>query len=213
MVDFGQPGQHFLQHRGRQRKRVAARKNDVVDLGMVGNILKGPAKIAQGLLGRMPHYAAAEAVAAVHGATLCGYQQGGAFILVQHAVALVVLVVAVGVGSGRAHGTGHHQFFGIGKTHAADGVGWIVFINKAQIIAGNIDWMYLCHFAQDSFVLRSEGSVFLQLVDTDNIVGKFLFPIKAFPARFCVHCSGPGLRLDLGCTAIGRDRAAGNLGR
>lgn len=55
----------------------------------------------------MPDYAAAKTVAAMHGAAFCCDQQCSAVILVQHAVALVVLVVAIGVSRGGPHGTGN----------------------------------------------------------------------------------------------------------
>jgi len=199
MRHLGQAGQHFFQHRSGKREGITAGKNDVVNARVLGNVLQRAGKVAQGLLCGMPDNAPAETVAAVHGAAFRGDEQGGAVIFVQHAVALVVLVVAIGVCGGGPHGPGNHKFFGAGKTHAPDGVGGIVLVDKAQIVAWNIDGVNIRDFTQQLFFFRAELGIFLELVYADNVVGEFLFPVKFFPACFMIHdtglCSCDGVRV------------------
>ncbi len=188
VIDITQGVEHFGQGVGRQQQRIAARHDDVLDLGVLGDVLGRLLEAFDGLIVRQADHPLAEAMTAVHRAVLGGDDQGGVGILVQDAVTLVVLVVTVRIAGGFAHGAGQDHFIRGRNGQLADRIIRVVRIDQFQIIAGNIHRMPLGNLRQFLFFVRLQRQVLFQVGNRIDVFFELLLPVDFEPVDSCCFC-------------------------
>ena len=79
----------------------------------------------------------------------------------QHAIALVVLVVTVRIGGRFTHGPGDDQFLCGRHRQLTDRIGRVGRVDQVEIVAGNIHWVGIDHLPQaNSYMINSETRKF-----------------------------------------------------
>ncbi len=97
------------------------------------------------------------------------------------AVALVVLVVAVGVAGGFAHGAGDDHLVGLGDAHPADRIIALILVDEAEIVARDIHRMGFGDLSQVVLFAGGEIDVLLEGLRGGDVVLELLPPVDVCP--------------------------------